>query len=56
MRAAAIKGWPKRSGDGTGAGIITEVKESLLRGRGGAGFPTGVKWGFCPKTIRDRFI
>ncbi len=31
------------------AQIITEVKESLLRGRGGAGFPTGVKWGFLPK-------
>jgi NADH-quinone oxidoreductase subunit F len=29
--------------------IITEVKASNLRGRGGAGFPTGVKWGFIPK-------
>ena len=29
--------------------IINEVKESQLRGRGGAGFPTGVKWGFIPK-------
>ena len=27
--------------------IIEEVKKSGLRGRGGAGFPTGVKWGFC---------
>ncbi|CAK0747127.1 NADH:quinone oxidoreductase subunit F [Gammaproteobacteria bacterium] len=27
-------------------GIIEEVKRSGLRGRGGAGFPTGVKWGF----------
>ena len=25
------------------------VKESNLRGRGGAGFPTGVKWGFVPQ-------
>jgi NADH-quinone oxidoreductase subunit F len=29
--------------------IIDEVKQSGLRGRGGAGFPTGVKWGFMPK-------
>jgi NADH-quinone oxidoreductase subunit F len=28
---------------------IDEVKKSNLRGRGGAGFPTGVKWGFVPK-------
>ena len=27
--------------------IVEEVKASGLRGRGGAGFPTGVKWGFC---------
>ena len=29
--------------------VIDEVKASGLRGRGGAGFPTGVKWGFMPK-------
>jgi NADH-quinone oxidoreductase subunit F len=31
------------------AAIIDEVKKSALRGRGGAGFPTGMKWSFVPK-------
>jgi NADH-quinone oxidoreductase subunit F len=31
------------------AEVIEEVKKSALRGRGGAGFPTGMKWGFVPK-------
>ncbi len=32
--------------------IINEVKLSELRGRGGAGFPTGMKWSFAPKEIK----
>ena len=33
----------------TPEGVIAEVKKSALRGRGGAGFPTGLKWSFMPK-------
>ena len=35
--------------DMTPDAIINEVKTSALRGRGGAGFPTGMKWSFVPK-------
>ena len=31
--------------------IINEVKTSALRGRGGAGFPTGLKWSFMPRNV-----
>ena len=34
--------------------IINEVKSSELRGRGGAGFPTGLKWSFAPKEVGSR--
>jgi len=37
--------------------VVDEVKRSGLRGRGGAGFPTGLKWSFMPKPDgRQRFI
>ncbi len=36
--------------------IIDEVKRAGLRGRGGAGFPTGVKWGFIPKDIFPKYL
>ena len=34
--------------------IIDEMKASGLRGRGGAGFPTGLKWSFMPKESDGR--
>jgi NADH-quinone oxidoreductase subunit F len=42
------RGWDKARGMEPAA-ITEEVKKSNLRGLGGAGFPTGVKWSFIPK-------
>ena len=55
--ARTFDGWVKRGGyeglkQALGmepAAIIEQVKASGLRGRGGAGFPTGLKWSFMPK-------
>src|SRR5690606_12968804 len=52
-----LKGYKSRGGyqqlakalDLEPAAVIDAVKKSNLRGRGGAGFPTGMKWSFLPK-------
>ena len=36
--------------------VIAEVKTSALRGRGGAGFSTGLKWSFMPKTPGQKYV
>ncbi|HEY6266527.1 MAG TPA: NADH-quinone oxidoreductase subunit NuoF [Candidatus Acidoferrum sp.] len=43
------RGLEKALKEMTPDGIVDEVKKSNLRGRGGAGFPTGMKWFFVPK-------
>src|SRR4051794_35562662 len=48
LRTGGYQGFLKAS-KMTPEAIIEEVKASNLRGRGGAGFPTGMKWSFVPK-------
>jgi NADH-quinone oxidoreductase subunit F len=36
--------------------VAAEVKTASLLGRGGAGFPAGVKWGFLPKDVFPRYL
>lgn len=38
----------------TPTAVISDIKESGLRGRGGGGFPTGMKWMFCANTPSDK--
>jgi NADH-quinone oxidoreductase subunit F len=42
--------------DMTPEAVVNEVSASNLRGRGGAGFPTGKKWSFLPKDGRPRYL
>jgi NADH-quinone oxidoreductase subunit F len=38
------------------AAVAAEVREATLLGRGGAGFPAGTKWGFCPPDVWPRYL
>jgi len=49
-------GWRKAVTKMTPDQVVEEVKASGLRGRGGAGFPTGNKWGFIPKAPGAKYV
>jgi [NiFe] hydrogenase diaphorase moiety large subunit len=47
----------KKLDDMTPDQVIAEIKASNLKGRGGAGFPTGMKWDFCNRSEdKDRYV
>ncbi|MFB9069000.1 NADH-quinone oxidoreductase subunit NuoF [Pseudofulvimonas gallinarii] len=51
LKAGGYQAWRKVLTEKTDpAAIVDQVKASGLRGRGGAGFPTGLKWSFMPRT------
>jgi NADH-quinone oxidoreductase subunit F len=50
------KGWEHALREMTPQQVTDVVKNSGLRGRGGAGFPTGVKWSFIPKGAGAKYV
>ncbi len=50
------QGWERVVKDMTPEAVTEEVKTAGLRGRGGAGFPAGVKWGFVPKVAGPKYM
>jgi NADH-quinone oxidoreductase subunit F len=54
--AGGYAGWTKALREMTPEQVVEEVKASGLRGRGGAGFPTGTKWSFIPRTAGPKYV
>ena len=46
----------KKALDMDPSAVVEEVKKSNLRGRGGAGFPCGLKWSFMPKDDGQKYF
>ncbi|MBU0654924.1 MAG: NADH-quinone oxidoreductase subunit NuoF [Gammaproteobacteria bacterium] len=52
LKVGGYQSWKKILAEKTPAeNVIEEIKDSGLRGRGGAGFPTGMKWSFMPRNM-----
>ena len=55
LKTGGYEAWRKIIAEKTPPGdVIEEVKKSGLRGRGGAGFPSGLKWSFMPKDFKGQ--
>jgi NADH-quinone oxidoreductase subunit F len=55
-RTGGYQGLRKALKDFAPESLVEEVKTSQIRGRGGAGFPTGMKWSFLPKDVFPRYL
>lgn len=56
MQRGGYQALPKALKEFQPAALVDLVKRSGLRGRGGAGFPAGVKWHFLPKGVYPRYL
>ncbi len=58
LKSGGYQAWRKILAEKTAtADVIEQIKASNLRGRGGAGFPAGLKWSFMPKgTITQKYV
>lgn len=54
--SGGYEGLKKALSDHTPGEVIDIVRKSNIRGRGGAGFPAGVKWGFIPKAEGAKYV
>jgi NADH-quinone oxidoreductase subunit F len=55
-QAGGYRGWERALKELSPEEVVEEVKASGLRGRGGAGFPAGMKWGFVPKIPGPKYL